>query len=185
MPVDQPEQKPISTSETVFHGKIWDVVRESFDYNGTQLTREFVRHPGAVAIIALDQQQRVLLIRQYRHPVRAYLWEIPAGLLDIPGEDRLTAAKRELLEETGFVANKWSQLIQFMTTPGGNDEVITVFLAEDLTHQGHDLQLEGEELDLVPLWVPLSEALADVLASKIQSPSASVGIMALAHRLSA
>ena len=170
----------ITATETVFDGKIWDVVRESFDYNGTTLVREFVKHTGAVAVLAMDDQECVLLIRQYRHPVRSYLWEIPAGLLDIPGEDRLTAAKRELLEETGYEAKTWSRLTEFMTTPGGNDEVITVYLARDLKHIGHNLQLEGEEIDMIQEWVPLQEALESVLAAKMQSPSAVVAIMAAA-----
>jgi ADP-ribose pyrophosphatase len=183
MPKDQRVEPKITASEVVFEGKIWDIARESFDYNGSTLVREFVKHPGAVAVLALDEQQRVLLIRQYRHPVRSYLWEIPAGLLDVPGEARVEAAKRELLEETGYVAQKWEKLTDFMTTPGGNDEVITIFLASDLQHVGHDLELEGEEVDMVKEWFPLSEALESALAADIQSPSAVVGIMAAAHRL--
>lgn len=183
MPKDQRVDPKILSSDLVFEGKIWDVVRESFDYNGGTLVREFVAHPGAVAVLAIDDDQRVLLIRQYRHPVRSYLWEIPAGLLDVPGEERLTAAKRELLEETGFEAESWEKLTDFMTTPGGNDEVITIFLARGLKHVGHNLELEGEEVDMVKEWFPLSEALASVLAAEIQSPSAVVAIMAAAHRL--
>jgi ADP-ribose pyrophosphatase len=182
MPKDERVELPVLTSEVAFKGKIWDIKRESFEYNGGTLVREFVAHPGAVAILAVDDEQRVLLIRQYRHPVRSYLWEIPAGLTDVPGEPRIDAAKRELMEETGYVAGKWTKLTDFMTTPGGNDEVITIFLAEELEHVGHDLELEGEEVDMIKQWFPLSEALASVLASEIQSPSAVVGIMAAALR---
>ena len=182
MPKDERVELPVLTSEVAFRGKIWDIKRESFEYNGGTLVREFVAHPGAVAILAVDAEQRVLLIRQYRHPVRSYLWEIPAGLTDVPGEPRIDAAKRELMEETGYVAGKWTKLTDFMTTPGGNDEVITIFLAEDLEHVGHNLELEGEEVDMIKQWFPLSEALASVLASEIQSPSAVVGIMAAALR---
>lgn len=183
MPKDQRVEPTILASETVFAGRIWDVARETFDYNGEPLVREFVRHPGAVAVIAIDDRQRVLLIRQYRHPVRSYLWEIPAGLLDIPGEDRMDAARRELMEETGYEAGELTKLMDFMTTPGGNDEVITIYLARNLNHVGHDLNLEGEEVDMLKEWFPLDEALASVLASDIQSPSAAVGIMAAAHLL--
>lgn len=183
MPKDQRVEPEIIASDVVFKGKIWDIARETFHYNGQPLVREFVKHPGAVAVLALDDQQRILLIRQYRHPVRSYLWEIPAGLLDIAGEERLEAAKRELMEETGYTAETWSKLTDFMTTPGGNDEVITIFLAQDLKHVGHNLELEGEEVDMLKEWFPLSEALASVLASDIQSPSAIVAIMAAAHRL--
>ena len=183
MPKDESVDFPILSAETAFEGKIWNIERESFDYNDSVLTREFVAHPGAVAILAIDDLQRVLLIRQYRHPVRKYLWEIPAGLTDIPGEPRLEAAKRELMEETGYVASDWTKLQDFMTTPGGNDEVISIYLARGLTHVGHDLELDGEEVDMISQWFPLEEALASVLASEIQSPSAVVGIMAAAHRL--
>jgi len=183
MPKDRPAALAIGKSEVVFNGKIWDIKRESFDYNGSTLVREFVAHPGAVAIVALNPQNEVLLINQYRHPVREYLWELPAGLLDVPGESKLEAAKRELLEETGYIAESWSELIEFHTTPGGNDETIAIFLAQDLRHQGHELELEGEETDMKVEWVPLAEALASVLASEMRSPSAAVGIMAAAHKL--
>ena len=183
MPKDEPAAIDVSKREVVFHGKIWDVVSESFDYNGTELTREFVGHPGAVAVIALNENQEVLLIKQYRHPVRSFLWEIPAGLLDMPGESKLEAAKRELLEETGYIAEQWQELIAFHTTPGGNDETITVFVAKKVRHQGHDFELEGEETDLELRWVPLSEALESVLKSEMKSPSAGYGLMALAHQL--
>ncbi len=183
MPEDRPASLAISKSEVVFEGKIWDIKRESFDYNGETLVREFVAHPGAVAVIALNEANQVLLINQYRHPVREYLWEIPAGLLDLPGESKLEAAKRELLEETGYIAESWTELIEFHTTPGGNNETIAIFLARDLRHQGHDFDLEGEETDMQVVWVPLTEALDSVLASEMRSPSAAVGIMAAARKL--
>jgi 8-oxo-dGDP phosphatase len=183
MPKDRPAHLAISKSEVVFEGKIWDIKRESFDYNGETLVREFVAHPGAVAVMALNDSDELLMINQYRHPVREYLWEIPAGLLDIPGESKLEAAKRELLEETGYIADSWSDLIEFHTTPGGNNETIAIFLARDLRHQGHDLALEGEETDMQVAWIPLGEALESVLSSEMRSPSAAVGIMAAAHKL--
>ena len=183
MPKDRPAALAISKSEVVFEGKIWDITRESFDYNGETLVREFVAHPGAVAVVALNDADQVLLINQYRHPVREYLWEIPAGLLDLPGESKLEAAKRELLEETGYIAESWEELIEFHTTPGGNNETIAIFLARQLRHQGHELELEGEESDLKVEWVSLSEALDSVLASEMRSPSAAVGIMAAARKL--
>lgn len=183
MPRDERVDFEVTSSEIAFKGKIWDIKRESFEYNGGLLTREFVAHPGAVAVLALDELERVLLIRQYRHPVRSYLWEIPAGLTDIPGESRLAAAKRELMEETGYVAKQWTKLTDFMTTPGGNDEVISIFLAEELEHLGHDLELEGEEVDMVRQWFPLAEVLESVLNAQMQSPSAVVAIMAAALKL--
>ena len=97
---DRQSPRRLLESATVFTGKIWDVVRETFrlDEDGEPITREYIRHPGAVAILAMDEQERVLLLRQYRHPVRMDLWEIPAGLLDVDGEDFAAGAARELAE---------------------------------------------------------------------------------------
>jgi ADP-ribose pyrophosphatase len=183
MPKDEPSKLSIIESEVVFEGMIWNVVRETFEYSGSMLKREYVLHPGAVAIIALNEKQEILLIKQYRHPVRERLWEIPAGLLDIDGEQKLEAAKRELMEETGYVASSWEELTSFHTTPGGNNETITIFLAKDAQHVGHDLLLEGEELDMETRWVALSDAVSSVVRGEMRSPSAAVGIMALALRL--
>lgn len=183
MPKDDSRDLPIKASEIVFEGKIWDVAREAFLYNGQELVREFVVHPGAVAVVALDERDRVLFIRQYRHPVRSFLWELPAGLLDVAGEDKQTAARRELLEETGYEAKHIETLIDFYTTPGGNSELISIFLARELTLVGHDLPLEGEEVDMPIAWVPIAEAVGSILKSDIKSPSAAVGIMAAALRL--
>lgn len=183
MPKDQPLKLEINSSELVYRGRVWDVVSETFSYGEGELTRHFVKHTGAVAVIAMDDQQRILLIRQYRHPVRSQLWELPAGLLDVDGEARLEAAKRELHEETGYSAENWTLLTEFFTTPGGNDEMISIYLAQDLKHIGYHDELEGEEVDMLREWFPLSEALASVLSADIKSPSAVVGIMALALRL--
>jgi ADP-ribose pyrophosphatase len=183
MPKDQPVALEVSEREVVFAGRIWDVVRETFHYQGEQLKREFVKHTGAVAVLAINEANEILLIKQYRHPVREYLWEIPAGLLDQPGESKLEAAKRELLEETGYIANAWDELIAFHTTPGGNDETIEIFIAKDLRHQGYDQPLEGEEVDLEITWVPFREALTSVLVGDMKNPSAVVGIMAAALKL--
>jgi 8-oxo-dGTP pyrophosphatase MutT (NUDIX family) len=180
MPKDEPASLSIVESEVVFAGKIWNVVRERFEFNNDQLVREFVAHTGAVAVVALNEANEVLLIRQYRHPVRSYLWELPAGLLDIANEPNLEAAKRELLEETGFTAGSWSELIAFHTTPGGNDETIWIYLAQNLTFKGHELELQGEEKEIEVRWVELQQALESVLESEMKSPTAAVGIMALA-----
>lgn len=185
MPKDQPAAFEVKSSDVVFAGRVWDVVTERFDYNGQLLQRDFVKHTGAVAVLALDDKNRILMIRQYRHPVREYLWEIPAGLLDVPGESRLEAAKRELFEETGYQACKWVELQNFYTTPGGNDEQITIFCASDLKHVGHELDLEGEESDMIKEWVDFEVALESVRRSEIKSPQATIGIMALALALKA
>lgn len=180
MPKDQPAALEVLKSEVVFAGRIWDVLSETFSYNNESLVREFVKHPGAVAVVALNERQEVLLIKQYRHPVREFLWEIPAGLLDVDGESFEAAAKRELLEETGYIAEDWQSLNSFHTTPGGNSETIHIFLAQQLRHQGHDLVLEGEEVDMQLEWVSLADAVSSILKSEMRSPSAAVGIMAVA-----
>lgn len=182
MPKDQHFASNVSSSEVVFSGMIWDVKRETFDFADQQLTREFVAHPGAVAVVAINEFDQVLMIRQYRHPVSEFLWEIPAGLLDVPSETALEAAKRELLEETGYLANEIEPMIDFFTTPGGNSEQIKIFLASGLQFEGRPIEQEGEERELVVEWVAFDEALESVLSSEIKSPSAQVGLMALALR---
>jgi ADP-ribose pyrophosphatase len=108
---------------------------------------------------------------------------VPAGFIDGSIESKVAAAERELLEETGYRANRLEFLTEFFTTPGGNNESISIFLATGVEHVGHNLELEGEELELEVRWVPLAEALGSVLRAEIKSPSAQVGIMALANRL--
>ena len=180
MPKDQPFAANVSSSEVVFEGMIWNVVSERFEFAGDQLTREFVQHPGAVAVLALNDRGEVLMIRQYRHPVREFLWEIPAGLLDVSGESKAEAAVRELVEETGYQPKSIEPLIDFYTTPGGNSEMISVFLARDLTFVGRPKVQEGEERELVVDWIDFDDAVQSVLASEIKSPSAAVAIMAYA-----
>ena len=182
MPKDQDFVALVSERKTVFSGMIWDVVSETFDFAGQQLTREFVSHPGAVAVVAVNNRDEILMIKQYRHPVKQFLWEIPAGLLDVPGESLETAALRELHEETGYHANHLTHLIDFYTTPGGNSEMIRIFLAEDLNFVGRPANLEGEERELKLDWIPFETAVSSILASEIKSPSATVGILAAAQK---
>ena len=180
---DQSASHTITKSEVVFDGMVWNVTRETVDYPTGEITREFVGHPGAVAVVAVDEKHRVLMVSQYRHPVREVMWELPAGLCDVAGEPRIETAQRELLEETGFIAETVEPLIEFYTTPGGNNEMISIFLARGLKFVGHELELEGEEIDMSVHWVPLDEAVQSILASKVKSPSAQVGLMALALKL--
>nr|WP_286132067.1 NUDIX hydrolase [Clavibacter michiganensis] len=181
LPVDELADEridlPIVSSEVVFEGAIWDVRRETFDYNGDQITREFVDHTGAVSVLAVDDEDRVLLIKQYRHPIRSREWEIPAGLLDVADEDPLEAAKRELAEEVDLSADSWSVLSDYVTTPGGNNEAIRVYLARGLTDTDAFAR-EDEEADIEKRWVPLDEALDAVVARRIQNPSLVVAVYA-------
>src|SRR5206468_11802323 len=97
----------------------WNVAKETFEYNDKPIVRELIDHPGAVAVLALDDEERVLLIRQYRHPIHARVWEIPAGILDMDGESPLVAAQRELGEEADLAAERWNVLVDFQNSPGG------------------------------------------------------------------
>jgi ADP-ribose pyrophosphatase len=180
---DLPAARAAEESETAFEGKIWDVTREAFRMHdgGELLVREFIRHPGAVAIVALDDRGRVRMIRQYRHPVGQELWEVPAGLLDVAGEPMLAAAQRELAEEADLVAGRWDVLVDFYTTPGSSSELIRVFLARELgevpEHQRHERT--GEEAGMPLAWVPVPEAVEAVLSGRVHNPSTAIGLLAL------
>ena len=141
--------------------------------------RSVVTHPGAVAVLALDDAQRVLMLRQYRHPVGRQLWEIPAGLRDSDGESPLQTAQRELLEETGYRARDWHTLVDYFTSPGFTTERMRIFLARGLERaQGHGYEPEGEEKYIVTDWIELAEAVRLVLAGKLHNSAAIAGILA-------
>jgi 8-oxo-dGTP pyrophosphatase MutT (NUDIX family) len=173
--------RPVTASEVVYRGRIWDVVKESVDLGEAgEVTREFVRHPGAVAIVALDEEERVLLLQQYRHPVRAFEWEVPAGLLDVEGEDPWVAAARELHEEADLVADQWHVLADYYSSPGGLDEALRIYLARGLSQvpEAERHQRDGEELGMPVRWVPLDQAQEAVLVGRLHNPSAVVGVLA-------
>lgn len=174
---DLPEHHPVLERRMIHQGRVWNVASERFQYNGGTIVRELIDHPGAVAVLALDDDERVLLIRQYRHPIRARVWEIPAGLLDAPGEPALTAAKRELAEEADLAAERWHVLSDFQNSPGGSDETIRVFLARGVSpvpaFERHD-----EEADIETRWLPLDEVVDAVLARRVQSPSLVIASLA-------
>jgi ADP-ribose pyrophosphatase len=175
---DVPFAVEVTGSELVFEGRVWDIRRDTFDYNGSSIVREYTDHTGAVAVLALDEQDRVLLIRQYRHPVGLREWELPAGLLDIEGEDPLVAVQRELEEEADLRATDWNVLAEFATSPGGNNEVIRVYVARGLTATEHAFDRTEEEADIEVAWVPLDEVLDAVLARRVQNPSLVIGVLA-------
>jgi ADP-ribose pyrophosphatase len=174
---DVPEHPRILERRTLHDGRVWDVLTETFQYNGSAITREVVDHPGAVAVLALDDEGRVLLIRQYRHPVRSRDWEIPAGLLDVDEEPPLEAAQRELAEEADLKADRWDVLADFMNSPGGSNEMIRVYLARDVS-EVPAFERSDEEADIEVRWVPLDEVVDAVLARRVQSPSLAIGVLA-------
>ena len=175
---DEPTKVEVRSSELVFDGMVWGVRRDVFDYHGEDITREYMDHTGAVAVFAMDENDQVLLIQQYRHPVRLREWEIPAGLLDVKGEDPLVAAKRELAEEVDIEARDWSVLAEFATSPGGSDEVIRIYLARGLTATAEAFERTAEEADIVVRWAPLEELVTAVLERRIQNPSLSIAVLA-------
>ena len=175
--------RPVVEHAEIHHGKVFDVVADRVDLGGpAPVVREYTAHPGAVAVIALDDEDRVLLLSQYRHPVRRVLWEPPAGLLDVPGEPEVDAGRRELAEEADLVAARWWRLTSFFTSAGGSDEHITVFLARDLTPvpDGSRFERRDEEAGMVPAWVPLDEVVAGVLDGSFECPTTVVGVLAAA-----
>lgn len=179
--VDVLGSKPVLHSETVHHGLVWDVVRDTVDLGAAgQVRREYVRHPGAVGVLALDDRERMLMIRQYRHPVGAQLWELPAGLLDVDGEAPLAAAQRELDEEADLRAGRWHVLVDWFNSPGGMSEALRLYLARDLSGVAHADRFarEHEELGMPTAWVPLDTAREAVLSGRVHNPTAVVGILA-------
>ena len=177
--VDAP--RPVLGSAVLHHGMIWDLVKEQADLGPAGIvTREFLHHPGAVTIAALDEQDRVLMVRQYRHPVRMELWELPAGLLDVAGEPPVTAAQRELAEEADLRATRWDLLAEWFNSPGGSDEANRVFLARGITAVPyHELHTRtGGEHGMPSRWVPLDEARDAVLAGRLHNPGSVIGVLA-------
>lgn len=182
-PRDAVAERPVAEHAVLHRGPVFDLVADRVDLGGAgPVRREFTAHPGAVAVVALDDEDRVLLLSQYRHPVRRELWEPPAGLLDVPGEPELDAARRELAEEADLAAGRWWRLVDFFTSPGGSDEHIAVFLARDLAEvpDGRRHVRVDEEAGMVPVWVPLAEAVAGVLDGSLHCPTTVVGVLAAA-----
>lgn len=178
---DTPEEWEIRSTETPFTGNKTSVrTDEVVMPDGSVVRRDYQVHPGSVAVLALDEEDRVLLINQYRHPVRHKLWEIPAGLLDVPGENPLHAAQRELYEEAHVKAEDWRVLTDVYTTPGGCDEAVRIFLARDLSEaEGERFAAEHEETDMEHARVPVDELVRRVLAGDVHNNCLVVGVLSL------
>ena len=173
-------------TETVYEGRVIMLVKDTVAMpGGGDSVREVVRHPGAVAVVALDDDGQVVLLRQYRHPVGGYLWELPAGLRDADGEAPLATAQRELAEEALLSAERWSLLTTTFSSPGFCDEMVLVYLAEELSDDGRPegFTVEHEELDMTVERVPLEAAVQRVFDGAIRNSIAVVGLLAAAqHR---
>nr|WP_294695296.1 NUDIX hydrolase [uncultured Friedmanniella sp.] len=179
--VDIPLSWPVSGTTVLARGRIADFLEDEVRApDGALIKREYLQHPGAVAVIALDDHERVALVRQYRHPVRHRLVEPPAGLLDLVGEDYLVGAQRELAEEVDLAAGRWNVLVDLFSTPGILGESLRIYLARDLhpTDAPDGFVREGEEADMDVVWAPLSDLVDAVLGGRVHSPTLVSGVLA-------
>ena len=166
---DEEYRAPVLESRRVFDGAVWDVQRDRFSFGGAELVREYLVHPGAVAILAQDAEGRVLLIKQYRHPIGHRDWELPAGLRDMDGEAPLDTAKRELAEEADLEAAEWTLLTEFYTSPGGSSESLIVFHARGLSHRASPFDRTAEEAQIELRWLPLEVVVAAVVDGRLKN----------------
>ncbi|MET7641640.1 NUDIX hydrolase [Streptomyces sp. NPDC005438] len=182
---DTVEEWRVTATSTPFTGAKTGVRSDRVEMpDGSLAQRDYQVHPGSVAVLALDDQDRVLVLNQYRHPVRRRLWELPAGLLDVVGENPLYAAQRELYEEAHVKADDWRVLTDVYTTPGGSDEAVRVFLARGVASaEGERYQRTEEEAELRSEWAPLPELVRGVLAGELQNSCLVVGTLALSTAL--
>jgi ADP-ribose pyrophosphatase len=177
---DEPTQRTVVSSETPYAGRLFAMRKEVVALDDEEVVRDYLAHPGAVGVIAIDEADRVLLVHQYRHPVRVRLWEPPAGLLDVPGEDPLLAAQRELYEEAHHRASDWRVLVDAFTSPGCSNESVRLYLARGLTPVGRGDRHVGlhEELDMPVDWVRLDDVVAHILSGDLHNPLLIMGVMA-------
>ncbi|WP_370629958.1 NUDIX domain-containing protein [Tessaracoccus sp. OS52] len=183
MIADKPVAWEVTSREVLGEGRVSSFVNEEVRTpSGELIQRQYLTHPGAVAVLAWDEEaDTVACLRQYRHPVRMELVEIPAGLLDLDGEDWVVAAQRELTEEIELAASKWQVLVDMCSTPGACEESLRIYLARGLsaTARPEGFELEGEEAHMTWEWVSRSELTQAVFDGRCQSPSLVVGVLAL------
>jgi 8-oxo-dGDP phosphatase len=179
---DMADRWPVLSSEQLARGTVVSVRRDLVRMpDGEEVGREAIEHPGAVGILAMDEAGQVLLIRQYRHPVGRQLWEIPAGLRDVAGEQPLATAKRELLEEAGYLAADWQVLADFFTSPGITSERLRVYLARGLTSvpdAERQYVPNHEEAHLTIEWAPLDVVVSRILAGNLHNGVMMIGVLA-------
>jgi 8-oxo-dGDP phosphatase len=173
-----PHDYEVLESTRLYDGRVIALRRDHLSMPGdTTAWRDVVEHPGSVAVVALDEDDAVVVVRQYRHPIRRELDELPAGILDKQGEPAIESAKRELAEETGLAADAWHVLVDLLTTPGMADEASRIFLARGLREVDRDVQ-EHEEAEMTSFRVPLAELLAGVLSGRYENSLLVAGVFA-------
>lgn len=166
------------SSETLYQGSIFALRRDQVRMPGGNIARrEVVEHYGAVAVVAMDDQNNVAMVYQYRHTAGRRLWELPAGLLDAVGEPPQLSAARELVEEVGLAADTWRMLVDVQTAPGYSDESVRVFLATGLTDVGRP-EAHDEEADMTMRWYPIEDAVQRVFSGEFVNSIAVAGILA-------
>jgi 8-oxo-dGDP phosphatase len=179
---DQPEHWQVVSSAELLRSRLVTVRTDEVLTPDNELAeRDVVLHPGAVAVLAVDDAGRILMIRQYRHPVGRLLWEIPAGLRDVPGEELWVTASRELMEEAGYRAKDWRVLADYFSSPGYSTERLRVFLArglEPIPAAERHFVPHAEEAHLLLDWLPLDEAVRKVFAGELHNGPAVLAIMA-------
>ncbi len=179
---DQPENWRVTSHQVLARGAVAEFVDDEVSTpDGASMRRQYTVHPGAVGVVVLDDADRVAVIRQYRHPVAMSLVEPPAGLLDSPDEDFLTAAQRELAEEVGLAATDWRVLVDLFTSPGGSQESLRIYLARGISEAPapEGFVAEPEEAQMEVAWAARSDLVAAILAGRVQNPTMVSGILAL------
>lgn len=173
---------PVVSSAELLRSRMVTVRTDKVRFPGDQLAeRDVVIHPGAVAVLTLDDADQILMIRQYRHPVGHLLWEIPAGLRDVDGEAPWATAQRELAEEAGYRARDWRVLADYYSSPGYSTERLRIFLARDpelIPPAERDFVPEHEEAHLLLSWLPLDAAVRKIFAGELHNGPAALAILA-------
>lgn len=180
-----PHEYQVAKSDEVYRGKLFALRRDEVVMpGGSTAVREVLVHPGAVIIAPVDEQGRIVLVRQYRHPVRRMLWELPAGLLDVDGEDPHAAAARELAEETHLVAREWAVLLDLASSPGISEETARVYLARglsDVDEAERHVSGDDEESELTVRRVPIDAAVHMAFSGELENASTVAGVLAVAR----
>jgi ADP-ribose pyrophosphatase len=184
--IDMAKNKPpkrtrarVLSSRVSFKGPVFHVTTDHVqEPGGVRARRDIIRHSGSIVVLAVDDRGRILLERQYRHAAQSMMWELPAGRID-EGESLLAAAKRELLEETGYTARSWKKILHFYVSPGFLDETMSIYLARQL--KAGEAQPEADE-NIAVHFFPLSVARRMVLKGTIRDAKTIAGVLWLTQQ---